>query len=260
MVKFILCLCMVASLWPVQAQALKHDAWDALVKNYVSTDALVDYKRWKQEGLGSLDAYLERLSMRWPEGMTPNARKAALINAYNATTVRWILRNYPVESVWQTPHPFTEARHMVDGEKVSLDTIESKLRKMGDPRIHAALVCAARSCPPLRREAYVEGRVDEQLSDDVRTWLANAKLNQFAASEKTARVSEIYKWYKGDFGGAGSVEKFLAEYAPKGQGAFLLLPGAKLDFIPYRWGLNDSSGLGETYGKPRFYWDYYRNK
>lgn len=244
----------------MHAQTLSHAAWDALAKKYVSSEALVDYKRWKQEGLRSLDTYLEQIAAHWPEGTSPNARKAALINAYNALTVRWILLNYPVDSVWQTPHPFTEARHTVDGEKVSLDTIEGKLRKMGDPRIHGALVCAARSCPPLRREAYVESRLDEQLTDNVRTWLANTKLNQFLPAENTARVSEIFKWYKGDFTSAGSVEKFLSEHAPEGKGAFLVQSGAKLDFIPYRWGLNDTSGLGETYGKPRFYWDYYRNK
>lgn len=32
-----------------------------------------------------------------------------------------------------------------------------------EPRIHAALVCAAISCPPLRQEPYTGENLDEQL-------------------------------------------------------------------------------------------------
>lgn len=85
----------------------------------------------------------------------PKERKAALINAYNPFTVNWVVQNYPVKSIWRTSRPFGEVRHVLDGGKVSLDQIETELRNMGDPRIHGVLVCAALSCPPLRREAYV---------------------------------------------------------------------------------------------------------
>jgi hypothetical protein len=66
--------------------------------------------------------------------MPASARKAALINAYNALTVRWILSNYPVRSIWSTEDPFRAQRHVLDGKPVSLDEIENRLRAMGDPR------------------------------------------------------------------------------------------------------------------------------
>ena len=221
----------------------------------------MDYARLKTTGRQRLDDYLRQTAERWPDGMSDIARKAALINTYNALTVRWVLDHYPVKSIWQTPHPFSEARHTVNGEKMSLDDIEGRLRKMGDPRIHGALVCAARSCPPLRREAYTAERVDAQLDDNVRRWLANDKQNQFVPDRHAAHVSSIFKWYKGDFDAkSGSVEKFLAKYAPPGQGGFLLEPGATVTFNDYNWGLNDSSQLGANYSKISLFFDHLKNK
>lgn len=235
--------------------------WDATLKNFVNEEARVDYSRLKATGLRKLDDYRQQIAPRWPEGISDQARKAGFINAYNALTVRWVLDHYPVKSIWQTPHPFSEVRHTVNGDKMSLDDIEGRLRKMGDPRIHAALVCAARSCPPLRREAYTTERVDEQLDDNVRRWLANEKLNQFRPDRRTAHVSSIFKWYKGDFDAAGgSVENFLAKFAPPGKGEFLLQPGATVTFNEYNWGLNDSSELGANYSKVSLFFDHMKNK
>jgi uncharacterized protein DUF547 len=70
---------------------------------------------------------------------------------------------------------------------------------MADPRIHAALVCAARSCPPLRREAYVADRLGGQLDNNVREWLAKPSLNHFGPSQGKAEISPIFKWYRMDF-------------------------------------------------------------
>ena len=229
--------------------------WDATVKEYVTSEARVDYARLKAHGGPKLDEYLQQVAQG------PAKDKASLINAYNALTVRWVLDHYPVKSIWQTPHPFSEKRHIVNGEKVSLDDIEGQLRKLGDPRIHGALVCAARSCPPLRREAYTADRVEAQLEDNVRRWLANDRLNQFEPSRRTARVSSIFKWYKGDFdAAAGSVEQFLAKFAPSNKGAFLLEPGAAVKFNDYHWGLNDSSELGSDYSKLSLFLDHAKNK
>ena len=229
--------------------------WDATVKEYVTAEARVDYARLKANGRPKLDEYLRQIAAG------PAKDKATLINAYNALTVRWVLDHYPVKSIWQTPHPFSEKRHIVNGEKLSLDDIEGQLRKMGDPRIHGALVCAARSCPPLRREAYTADHVEAQLDDNVRQWLANEKLNQFEPAQRTARVSSIFKWYKGDFdAAAGSVQKFLAKFAPPGKGAFLLEAGVAVKFNDYGWGLNDSSELGSDYSKFNLFFDHRKNK
>ena len=236
-----------------------HSLWNSLVRAYVTPDALVDYVGLKRSARPELERYLATLAPKWPAEMTAAGRKAALINAYNALMIKWVLDNYPVESIWQTKHPFTQARHDVDGRKMSLDDIETTLRNMGDPRIHAAIVCASRGCPPLRREAYVESRLNTQLDDSTRLWLANPKRNQFFPERGVAEVNPIFKWYKGDFEkNGGDVSSFLARYAPP-QNVFLKQPGARIRYKPYHWGLNDSSSLGASYSYVRFLADRARN-
>ncbi len=236
-----------------------HDLWDALIREYVSPQARVDYAEWIRSGKPRLQQYVSIVGQKWPENLAPAARKAALINAYNALTVSWIIANYPVESIWRTKRPFTLARHVVDGRKVSLDDIETSLRDMGDPRIHAALVCASLGCPPLRREAYLESRLDEQLDDATRRWLANPDLNEFLVRENIVKVSKIFDWYRGDFEkNGGSVRSFLARYSPVGSD----FPNQRTDIRhkSYHWGLNDVSKLGQKYSRTNFLWDVIRNK
>ena len=131
---------------------------------------------------------------------------------------------------------------------VSLDEIEHKtLRVMADCRIHAALVCAARSCPPLRREAFRPETLDKQLDNAMTTWLARPDLNSFNVQKRTAHVSSIFKWFKEDFESAGGVKDVLKKYAP--QSAQPLFTGGSfyLNYLDYHWGLNDQSGVGKDY-------------
>ncbi len=59
------------------------------------------------------------------------------------------------------------------GKTITLDTLEHEIirKQFDEPRIHAALVCAAQGCPPLRPEAYKGTGLEEQLADQMRTFL-----------------------------------------------------------------------------------------
>ena len=250
---------MIASLL-LLAAGLNHGPWHELLVKYVTPHSRVDYAGLRKDGLPALDSYLATVAKPWPAGMPAQERKAGLINAYNALTVRWMAGHYPVPSIWRTSKPFTEARHTVNGRLYSLDQIETELRDMGDPRVHSVLVCAARSCPPLRREAYDAEKLEFQLDDNTRAWLANGVLHRFDPGKREARVSQIFEWYRGDFEkSGGSVGAFLAKYGPPAAG-FLREPGAKIGYIDYYWGVNDSGTAGDSYGWLAFRWDYLRNK
>jgi len=234
--------------------------WDALLTEFVNVQHRVDYARLKREGSGRLKDYTTALAQIGDQPLSPKEKKALLINAYNAFTIQWVLDHYPIESIWSTSVPFTEARNELGGKRLSLDQIESELRAMGDPRIHAALVCAARSCPPLRREAYVAERLDEQLDDNVRQWLADSSLNTFDSGHSQAEVSPIFEWYGKDFDSyPGGLEGFLRQYAPPGRGTGLSERRFQIRFKNYDWGLNDQSGLGTEYSRLRFAFDWVRN-
>jgi len=236
-------------------QDLDHSAWSAILQQYVTVNSRVNYAGIKANGNARLDAYLEQIAKPWPATLDENARKAALINAYNALTIRWIISNFPVKSIWRTKGPFRVVRHRVNGGVESLDSVETRLRDMGDPRIHGALVCAARSCPPLRREAYTREAVDGQLDDNFRVWLAVDSNNQFLPGKQLAKVSKIFDWYAADFAPAGGVPAVLGKFAPPR----MFASTNKLEYLKYNWGLNDNGSLGDSYSSFEFYIDYVRN-
>ena len=237
------------------AAGLNHAPWTEILQRYVNPQARVDYAALNKDGLPQLDAYLATLAQPFPKDISQPETKAALINAYNALTVRWVARHYPTASIWRTKKPFTEVRHTVNGRQYSLDQIETELRNMGDPRVHAVLVCAARSCPPLLREAYQPATLDAQLTDNTRAWLANTDLNTFSPAQ--AKVSKIFEWYRADFEkGGATLNQFLTKYGPPAAAS----PNSKLTFKDYYWGLNDSGKAGDSYSSTAFYFDQLRNK
>jgi len=227
-----------------------HGAWDKLLRQFVNAQHRVDYGRLKREGSARLKDYIASLGQIGYRLLSPDEKKVLLVNAYNAFTIQWVLDNYPIGSIQSTSAPFTQARHRLGGTRVSLDQIESQLRAMGDPRIHAALVCAARSCPPLRREAYVGGRLDQQLDENVRQWLADRSLNTFDSEHAQAEISPIFEWYEKDFDSyPGGLQGFLRQYAPPDVKAALAERKFQIHFKKYDWRLNDQSRLGADYSE-----------
>jgi hypothetical protein len=120
-----------------------------------------------------------------------------------------------------------------------------------EPRIHFALVCAARSCPNLRSEAYRGDRLDSQLEDQARHFLANPDKGLLLDREHAkALVSKIFDWYGVDFAPGPrpvshkdierSILQFISNHsADAATGAFLLSGTTHLGYLAYDWTLND---------------------
>ena len=230
-----------------------HSAFNAVVARYVDARGLVDYAGLKRDC--ALDPYLATLNAARPGQMSESEQIAFWINAYNAGAMKVVVDRYPVRSILRiTPSgfpiivpgtdqsPFKIRFLDVAGETRTLDEIEHAiLRKdFKEPRIHSALVCAAISCPPLRREAYSGARLDAQLDDQMRTWLNDTTKNRIGAGQ-TAQLSQILNWFKADFGGSdASVQRYIARYFTGDVAARLSRAGYRVSHMSYDWDLNDA--------------------
>ena len=230
-----------------------------VLEHFVTTGGGVRYSALKADP-ADLDAYLESLASidaAELEAQPENERIAFWINAYNAITLRTIVDGYPIQgrglsalryptsSIRQISGAWTDRRWVVAGSTISLDDIEHKnLRKLfQEPRVHMALVCAALGCPPLRAEPYAGARLDEQLDDQARRYLASPFGMTLEPERHRITVSAIFKWFAGDFNKEDGVRAFLTRYAPTGAARTALAdPKTKIVFLDYDWTLNEAQG------------------
>lgn len=242
---------------------IDHSGWDRLLKKYVDEKGLVNYAGWKadQSDMKALDAYLKEFAPKAEKPAEGNEEAASLANAYNAMTIRTILAAYPVESIHETKKPFEQKAWEIGGSKVALNDIENgTLRPMLKYRAHSVLVCAARSCPPLQRNAYMAESFESQDDKAFTAWLAREDMNKFSPAEKKAEVSEVFKWFKMDFDKSLAVPKVFAQYGPT-SAKELTKDDQKFEtsYLSYNWGLNDQGEHGRSYSKVNLIFDKLSN-
>ncbi len=221
-----------------------HDQWtsraDVVLKDVVGPTGLVNYDR-SQAHRKELDDLVIRAGRPW--NFENGDEKLALhINAYNLIVIRSVIDHWPVSSVREVEGFFDKLKHRVDGRQLTLNDLENKIiRSMGRPRIHAALVCAAMSCPPLRRGAYTPENLGDQLEQITRRWINDTRRNQ--VRDGTLRLSAIFKWYGDDFSTDpfGGVLDFVKRHANEGTPIAELLNVRRsptIQFLEYDWKLN----------------------
>lgn len=228
------------SLLVATASAFDHSAYDAVLKRYVNSKGMVDYTGLK-ENRSSLDAYLQKtgaVSEAQFDSWSEDEQIAFLTNVYNAETLQYIIDNYPLESIKDLGGLLSSAwdkkNVILFGEKTTLNKVEHDILRVDydEPRIHFALVCAAMSCPPLRREAYTGAKLDSQLDDQARTFLAESNKNRVEGD--TVYLSSIFDWYGKDFAKGDDALKaalnpwFKADISDK-----------EIEYTDYDWSLND---------------------
>jgi hypothetical protein len=242
-----------------------HAAWDALLKRHVlvapdGNASRVDYAGLRADP-SAFQSYLDGLSSVTEaeyRGWTREQQLAFLINAYNAFTIKLVLTRYPdLKSIKDLgsflKSPWKKAFFVLLGAERSLDDVEHGLIRapgaFDEPRIHFAVNCASIGCPMLRNGAYAAERLEAQLEDSARRFLADRSRNRYDPPSAELQVSRIFNWYKADFEkgsrGITSVPLFLARYAD------LLADGAAarasvrqgqapIRYLDYDWTLNDS--------------------
>lgn len=261
----------VFALASFSASAFDHEyrEWNTLLAKHVKlapdgNSSRVDYRGMAADQ-AQLKTWLKAVSAvpdteykQWPKAQ----RLAFLINGYNAWTVELVLSKYPdlksikdIGSVFQSP--WKKKFIPLFGQEMALDDIEHGLIRapgaFDDPRIHAAVVCASIGCPMLRSEAFMADKLDSQLEDGMRRFLADSSRNRFDPASGKLQVSKIFDWYGKDFEkghqGFASLKATFGRYA----GQLTKTPEAqerirqgdyKLEFLDYDWRLNDSASSG----------------
>jgi hypothetical protein len=113
-----------------------------------------------------------------------------------------------------------------------------------DARIHFALVCGAKSCPPIKM--YTPDNLDEGLQAAGEAFCASEVV--VARASNTVTVSKIFKWYAPDFGRTDTerlrwMATFLQGQAREDLDAMLASSNSgsiKLKHKDYDWSLNGS--------------------
>ena len=183
---------------------------------------------------------------------TDAQRYAFWINVYNAY-IQVILREHP-EYYEDRSAFFAEPQILIAGEVVSFakiehgilrksqwelglgyvrkwfpDRFERKLRvAKRDYRVHFALNCGAKDCPPVA--IYTTERLEEQLQKSTALFLE--KSTSYDAGKKEASVTSLFNWFRGDFGGKNGVKQLLEAHD--------LIPetkGVDLRYTNYDWTL-----------------------
>jgi hypothetical protein len=257
---------------PAAAGPFSFDDYGAVLQEFVNQKGMVNYRGLKANPQ-KLQVFLQALAQVRPEdyqGWQDPQKIAFWINAYNALTLKAIIDHYPIKASWfrsikfpknsirQIPGVWTKLRFPVMGRQMTLDNIEhATLRQQfNEPRIHAALVCAAMGCPPLRNEPFLGEKLDQQLNDQTRRFLANPQKFRIDRDQGKVYISPIFKWFGQDFVTTyGTTEKFssfnpkeravlnfIQAYLSKEDRDYLLTGNYAISYLKYDWSLNEQQG------------------
>ena len=180
------------------------ETYNRLLGKYVTSGG-VKYAEWKNNGadLQAIQAVVDGIAKENVAAMEKKQQLAFYLNAYNAWILHEALGKYPTRSV-----------------KDALFTF--------------ALNCASRSCPPLNREAFSAGKLEEQFEKLAKGCVNSEKGVKYSAESKTAQLSKIFDWYKDDFKGEGGPLAFINK-----RRATTIPNDAKISYQDYDWGLNE---------------------
>lgn len=227
---------------------INHASFDQLLRKYVNEDGEVNYSSWKSNSSDrkQLQEYISHLSSANPDlPATRNAKLAYWINAYNAVTLEGILEVYPTSSIRNHTKKlgydiWHDLKLIVGNSQINLNDIEHKvLRKMNEPRIHFAIVCASVGCPRLLNQAYTATELESQLVANTRDFFSRSRNLNFDANKKQIQLSAILKWFGSDFGSDISGQlRTISPYFPSKYKSVLQQGGFSVAYQDYDWNLN----------------------
>lgn len=198
---------------------------------------LIDYPSVKEDP--RITELIDSLEHYPKDRLVSNEQKIAFyLNAYNILAIDKVAKNWPlfrlrslgnfIKPVWTHPVPD------VCGEKMTLRKLEHEiLRKLGDPRIHFALNCASMSCPDLRAEPYEASKIEQQLEEQTKKFLAQQGKGYEIVGDAEIKLSPLFDWFEADFKSVGGESYYVNKYLPKSD-----KPWKIVGYLEYNWDVN----------------------
>jgi Protein of unknown function, DUF547 len=232
----------------------QENIYTSLLQQYVHSGKVQYSKLCKDP---RLEKYISILKSTNPEDFKDSKERLAFwINAYNAYTLKVICDHYPIKSIndlhsgglvvgsifkttiWDKDFVY------INHKAMTLNEIEHKIIRpvFKDPRAHFALVCASKSCPPLRAEAFGGSKLDSQLNDQARIFLSDFYRNRFDVKERKAYLCKIFDWYGKDFGKSKQeILLYVTPFLPTEIAQAIRSSPEEWDveFLDYDWTLNE---------------------
>lgn len=197
---------------------------------------------------------------------SPEKQLAFWINLYNSLTIDAVksfgISKSVTEGWFGILRFFRRAAYNVGGNRFSLEDIEHGVLRAnkghpyfpgpqfsaGDPRnaavieklnprIHFALNCASRSCPPIG--IYSDKNLDQELELAAHNFILEE--TKIGEGGRHLLTSSIFRWYWRDFGGLAGLIMLFKEALPQDDERYYLLTQARgnpFRFSPYEWELN----------------------
>jgi len=241
------------------------DPYARVLETFVDDAGRVDYAALAEDR-ADLDTFVAAIagvnSATWAGFDTPQ-RLAWWLNTYNALTLQLIVDRYPIKtvteefpasSIRQIEGAWTQLTHTVMGMEMTLDEMEHEIVRIlfDEARVHMALVCAAVSCPPLRREPYTGARLDDQLEEQSTVFVTDPRNVRIDRENHALRVSAIFDWFGGDFVDTydtgeprfddprdRAIAAFVARFVSDADRAWLGDGDYRILYLGYDWNLND---------------------
>ena len=215
------------------------ETYNRLLGKYVTSGG-VKYAEWKANAadVQAIQSVVDGIAKENVSAMGKQQQLAFYINAYNAWILHEALGKYPTSSVKDAFFTFfTGKRITVAGQQTSFNSLEKDTirSKFSEPRVHFALNCASRSCPPLNRSAFSADKLDGQFEALAKGYVNSERGVKYNAAAKSAELSKIFDWYKDDFKADGGAIAFINK-----RRSTQIPADAKISFQDYDWGLNEA--------------------
>lgn len=234
----------------------RYEDYAEVLKTYVNDQGLVDYARLQKnrQPLDQFTQQIDAVSPKTYQSWSDSSKIAFLINAYNAFTLQAIIDETPLKSsIREISGIWKWRKFPIVGTEKTLDNIEHDILRQdfNEPRIHFALVCAAKSCPPLRNEPYTSEKLDQQLDEQVQKFLESPHGFSLDKQQGKVYLSSIFQWFGEDWTKSYGVKdrftgneneqavlNFLSRYLSVPEQVYLSQGNYKIAYLDYDWSLN----------------------